>query len=192
MDSRRCKCQWCGMKMAAPVGAQTIICPRCQSVTQLHPPRNYGFANFPPASNNMSPGFPARPGRLSPIQPQQFNMPPRINNMRPPAVHGRKRAVLCGITYRGHPKSLKGSINDVLSMRYFLVEKLGFPNASVIVLTGMYRYLFTLYLNIDSIFLTCNTHNLQRMRKIHTDTQPRPISDQPYAGLFKVVSQEIH
>ncbi|KAK4739762.1 hypothetical protein R3W88_003459 [Solanum pinnatisectum] len=143
MDSRRCKCQWCGMKIAAPIGAQTITCPRCQSVTQLQPARNYGFANFPTANNNMSPGFsafPSRPGRMSPnannFQPQQFNpMSPQINNIRPPAVHGRKRAVLCGITYRGHPKSLKGSINDVLSMRYFLVEKLGFPNASVVVLT---------------------------------------------------------
>ncbi|KAJ8529891.1 hypothetical protein K7X08_036726 [Anisodus acutangulus] len=296
MDRQRCKCKWCGMIMAAPIGAQTITCPRCQSVTQLQPARNNGFANsptannsmspgfpafparpgrmspnannFPTANNNMSPEFPARPGRTSPnannfpitnnnmspefparpgrmspntnnfpttnnnmspefharpgrmspntnnfpttnnnmspefharpgrmnpnannfpitnnnmspelharpgrmspnannfpaannnmspgfpaypakprrmmspnannFQPQQFNiMSPRINNIRSPAVHGQKRAVLCGINYHGHPKSLKGSINDVLSMRYFLVDKLGFPNASVIVL----------------------------------------------------------
>ncbi|KAF3638236.1 Metacaspase-1 [Capsicum annuum] len=71
-------------------------------------------------------------------------MSPQMNNMLPPAVHGRKRAVLYGITYRGHPKSLKGSTNDVLSMRYFLVEKLGFPNTSVLVLTederDLYKY----------------------------------------------------
>ncbi|KAM3287423.1 hypothetical protein P3S67_020853 [Capsicum chacoense] len=66
------------------------------------------------------------------FQPQQFNMSPQMNNMLPPVVHGRKRAVLCGLTYRGHPRSLKGSINDVLSMRYFLVEKLGFPNTSIL------------------------------------------------------------
>ncbi|WMV12586.1 hypothetical protein MTR67_005971 [Solanum verrucosum] len=146
MDRRRCKCQRCGMNIAAPIGAQIIICPRCQSVTQLQPPRNNSFANFPPANNNMRlefPAYPARPRRMSPnvnnnnFQPQQFNRPmsPQINNIRPPAVHGRKRAVLCGINYRGHAKSLKGSINDALSMRYFLVEKLGFPIASVIVLT---------------------------------------------------------
>ncbi|PHT98056.1 Metacaspase-3 [Capsicum chinense] len=133
------------MIMAAPIGAQTISCPRCQYVTQLQPPRNNGFANFPPPNNDMRPPefppYPARPRRMSTpsannFQPQQFNnLPPQINNIRPPAVHGRKRAVLCGINYRGHPKSLKGSINDVLSMRYFLVEKLGFPYASVIVLT---------------------------------------------------------
>ncbi|PHT35835.1 Metacaspase-1 [Capsicum baccatum] len=69
------------------------------------------------------------------FQPRQFNMSPQMNNMLPPVEHGRKRAVLCGITYRGHPRSLKGSINDVLSMRYFLVEKLGFPNTSILVLT---------------------------------------------------------
>ncbi|XP_060167870.1 metacaspase-3-like isoform X2 [Lycium barbarum] len=231
MDRRICKCKWCGMIIAAPIGAQTITCPRCQSVTQLQPPRNNSFANFPTPNNNMRPefpAFPARPGRMSPnpnnfptannnmnpefpayparpgrmnpnanssnfptadnnmspgspayparpgrinpngnsnnfptaddnmspgfpayparprrmspntnnIQPQQFNiMSPQINNIRAPTVHGRKRAVLCGINYRGHPKSLKGSINDVLSMRYFLVNKLGFPNASVIFLT---------------------------------------------------------
>ncbi|CAN4107968.1 unnamed protein product [Withania somnifera] len=125
--SRRCKCQFCGLKMAAPIGAQTINCPRCQIVIQLQPARNYGFASFPTANNYVSPGFPAFPARPGKMSPNAF--------MRPPAMHGRKRAVLCGITYRGHPKSLKGSINDVLSMRYFLVEKLGFPNASVIVLT---------------------------------------------------------
>ncbi|KAM3377546.1 hypothetical protein P3S68_009959 [Capsicum galapagoense] len=140
MDRRRCKCKWCVMIMAAPIGAQTISCPRCQYVTQLQPPRNNGFANFPPPNNDMRPPefppYPARPRSANNFQPQQFNnLPPQINNIRPPAVHGRKRAVLCGINYRGHPKSLKGSINDVLSMRYFLVEKLGFPYASVIVLT---------------------------------------------------------
>nr|XP_016502223.1 PREDICTED: metacaspase-3-like [Nicotiana tabacum] len=143
MDSRRCKCKWCGTKMSAPIGAQTISCPRCQSVTQLQPPRNNnGFAagvinNIMGAVVNT--GFPARLGRMNPTnanncQPQLFNMSPQIT-MQPPAVHGRKRAVLCGITYRGHSKSLKGSINDVLSMRYLLVQKLGFPNASVLVLT---------------------------------------------------------
>ncbi|KAK4378590.1 hypothetical protein RND71_000452 [Anisodus tanguticus] len=198
MDRRRCICKWCGMNMAAQIGAQTITCPRCQSVTQVQPARNNGFANSPTANNNMRPGFPAflsrpgrmspntnnfpttnnnmspefparlgrmspnannfpitnnnispefpaRPGRMSPnannfpsannnmspgfpayparprrmmspnannFQPQQFNiMSPQINNIRPPAVHGRKLAVLCGINYRGHPKSFKGSIN---------------------------------------------------------------------------------
>ncbi|KAF3663520.1 hypothetical protein FXO38_10595 [Capsicum annuum] len=38
-------------------------CPRCQSVIQLQPARTYGFANFPPANNNMSLGFPS--GRTS-------------------------------------------------------------------------------------------------------------------------------
>ncbi|CAN4110560.1 unnamed protein product [Withania somnifera] len=136
MDRRRCKCNRCGMNMAAPIGAQTVSCPRCQYVIQLQPARNYGFANLLPANNNMSPRFPAYPARPRRMSPQQFNvMSPQISNIQPPAVHGRKRAVLCGINYRGHPKSLKGSINDVLFMRYFLIEKSGFPNASVIVLT---------------------------------------------------------
>ncbi|GAA0171199.1 hypothetical protein LIER_25289 [Lithospermum erythrorhizon] len=52
-----------------------------------------------------------------------------------PPTMGRRRAVLCGITYKGHPKSLPGSINDVICMKNFLINKLGFPNSSVILLT---------------------------------------------------------
>nr|AFK93070.1 MC1 [Petunia x hybrida] len=142
MDGRRYKCKWCGTKMAAPIGAPSICCPRCQSVTELQPRNNNGYAKMaaPIANvvNNMinsavNTGFyPAMQGRIPngnnyQQQPQPF--------MRPPAVHGRKRAVLCGITYRGHPKMLKGSVTDALSMRQLLVGKLGFPNASVVVLT---------------------------------------------------------
>lgn len=51
-------------------------------------------------------------------------------------MHGRKRALLCGVSYRGKSYKIKGSINDVKCMRYFLVEKFGFPNDSILMLTG--------------------------------------------------------
>ncbi|GAA0147499.1 hypothetical protein LIER_36529 [Lithospermum erythrorhizon] len=52
-----------------------------------------------------------------------------------PPAQIRRRAVLCGVTYKGNPKALKGSINDVLSMKRFLIEKMEFPHSSIFVLT---------------------------------------------------------
>ena len=63
--------------------------------------------------------------------------PPRPSPpLMPPNPHGRKRALLCGISYYGRSYKLKGSVNDVRCMRYFLVEKMGFPNESILILTG--------------------------------------------------------
>lgn len=50
-------------------------------------------------------------------------------------VRGRKRAVLCGVTYNGHRKKLEASIHNVRSMQRLLVNKLNFPNDSILILT---------------------------------------------------------
>lgn len=73
---------------------------------------------------------PARYNRHSWQQQQQI--PPQV---APPQVYGRKRAVLCGVSYLGQKASLKGSLNDATSMKKFLLHTMGFPNASIIVLT---------------------------------------------------------
>lgn len=52
-----------------------------------------------------------------------------------PSTFGKKRALLCGISYRSRRYELKGSINDVNCMRYLLRDKLGFPDQSILVLT---------------------------------------------------------
>ncbi|KAD2393050.1 hypothetical protein E3N88_40027 [Mikania micrantha] len=49
-------------------------------------------------------------------------------------VHEPKRAVLCGVTYKGHRKTLPASVNNVRRMHRLLL-KLGFPNASIRILT---------------------------------------------------------
>ncbi|KAJ0681828.1 putative transcription regulator A20-like family [Helianthus annuus] len=49
-------------------------------------------------------------------------------------VHEPKRAVLCGVTYKGHSKTLPASITNVRSMHELLL-KLRFPNASIRILT---------------------------------------------------------
>ncbi|CAA0838151.1 Metacaspase-3 [Striga hermonthica] len=52
-----------------------------------------------------------------------------------PPQYGRKRALLCGITYKGHSRSLKGSVNDVLYMKNLLLHTFAFPSSSILVLT---------------------------------------------------------
>ncbi|KAI7744216.1 hypothetical protein M8C21_019463, partial [Ambrosia artemisiifolia] len=71
-----------------------------------------------------------RPPPLSPPQAYGYG----YNNQYNQQAHERKRAVLCGVTYKGHPKTLTASVTNVKSMHQLLL-KLGFPNASIRILT---------------------------------------------------------
>ncbi|KAJ1396508.1 Caspase domain [Sesbania bispinosa] len=76
------------------------------------------------------------PGCGRPVQsyyPQLRPPPP----LRLPSAHGSKRAVLFGISYAntGAPR-LKGSVYNAHSMKYFLINQLGFPTDSICMLTG--------------------------------------------------------
>ncbi|XP_061995514.1 metacaspase-1-like [Rosa rugosa] len=53
----------------------------------------------------------------------------------PPNVHGRKKAVICGISYKYSRHELKGCINDAKCMRYLLINKFKFPDDSILMLT---------------------------------------------------------
>ena len=64
-----------------------------------------------------------------------------LNQMSPSfSSYGRskKRAVLCGVTYRKKRYRLKGTINDVANMRELLVKVFEFPPAFIIELTGIF------------------------------------------------------
>ncbi|CAH9084678.1 unnamed protein product [Cuscuta epithymum] len=103
------RCAWCGLLMQVPIQAQSVVCPGCRTVIvlrQRNAPMRYDYNAY------------------QMMQPSSYV----------PAAQSRRRAVLCGVTYRGHKKSLKGSINNVRSMSYLLVSKLGFPPSSVLVL----------------------------------------------------------
>jgi hypothetical protein len=58
-----------------------------------------------------------------------------------PETHPRKRAVLCGVTYRNRKFRLKGTVNDVKSMRELLIKHFDYSQECIRVLTGNY-YLF--------------------------------------------------
>ncbi|XP_028753149.1 metacaspase-3-like [Neltuma alba] len=92
----------------------------------------------PPARYNSWAGGYYRP------QPRPVVMRPQPQLAAPPVMGGpspfygggggNKRALLCGITYGNGPHALKGSVNDVLRMKAFLIENLGFSPHSIVVL----------------------------------------------------------
>lgn len=62
-----------------------------------------------------------------------YHQPPPY--LPPPRAHEHKRAVLCGINYKGQKQSLDGSVNDVLLMKKHLIERCGFPSSCIVMLT---------------------------------------------------------
>ena len=59
-----------------------------------------------------------------------------------------KRALLIGVIYKSKHK-LKGTINDVKSMREFLILNCGFKEENILVLTGISCFLLSLF------FISC-------------------------------------
>jgi hypothetical protein len=51
-------------------------------------------------------------------------------------ARGKKRAVLVGVSYTGTDYELRGTVNDVDSMKSLLCGKFGFPSNCILVLTG--------------------------------------------------------
>ncbi|KAL9174540.1 hypothetical protein ABFS82_02G058900 [Erythranthe guttata] len=141
MASRRLNCRWCGVPSLVPVDSQNLYCQACRRFTVFqgyysgYPPSgSSGNANFMSSDTYVTnPGYtaygrtyqPVNSGGVYRVQPQLYA----------PAAHGCKRAVLCGITYKGHKHSLNGSINDVLYMKKLLADRFGFPHSSILVLT---------------------------------------------------------
>lgn len=117
-------CSNCRTPLQLPQGARSIRCALCHVVTHIaadprsvpHQPPSTVHAP-PPSSYSPSPYSHAPPGP-------------------PPSPHGRKKAVIIGISYRYSRHELKGCINDAKCMRYLLINKFNFPESSVLMLTG--------------------------------------------------------
>nr|XP_010941010.2 LOW QUALITY PROTEIN: metacaspase-1 [Elaeis guineensis] len=109
-------CSSCRTPLQLPPGARSIRCAICQAITYVAEPRS-----SPP------------PG---PITPRKATPPPSPAPwLPPPAAHGRKRAVICGISYRNSRHELKGCLNDAKCMRYLLINHFHFPESSILMLT---------------------------------------------------------
>ncbi|KAH7576162.1 hypothetical protein JRO89_XS01G0005100 [Xanthoceras sorbifolium] len=105
-------CTNCRTPLQLPPGdPSTVRCVICQAITQVAAASDYrSFAPPPP--------------------PAPVPVPLPLPN-----VHGRKRAVICGIAYKNTDFFLKGCINDAKCMRYLLTGRFHFPEDSILMLT---------------------------------------------------------
>ncbi|KAK1440287.1 hypothetical protein QVD17_06112 [Tagetes erecta] len=130
------KCNTCQRTLIKVPVSQYEICPVCQT-TNLFNQKIKGRVLFKvgqfidAATNHYKNDIQIQP-KAMPSSPQSPQW--RINRIQH-QYRGRKRAVLCGITYNGHKKKLEASVNNVRSIQRLLVNKLGFPNASIRILT---------------------------------------------------------
>ncbi|XP_031107794.1 metacaspase-1-like [Ipomoea triloba] len=109
-------CSRCRTPLQLPPGARTIRCAICSAVTRVADPL-VAPPPPPPHHHYSAPPPPFAPGPSS-GQP-----------------HGRKRAVIVGISYRNSRHELKGCLNDAKCMRFLLVNRFKFPPDSILMLT---------------------------------------------------------
>ncbi|KAE8661951.1 Metacaspase-2 [Hibiscus syriacus] len=101
-----------------PPAAKSIRCVLCQAITLIADPRSLPFR---PSSSTHT-HAPPSPYNHAPPGP-------------PPQVHGRKRAVICGVSYKNTQYEVNGCINDANCMKFLLVRHFNFPESSIITLT---------------------------------------------------------
>ena len=128
-------CSNCHTPLQLPPGARSIRCAICHAVTHIADPRS--VPPQPPSSID-APLQPPSPYNHAPPGP-------------PPNTHGRKKAVIVGISYRYSRHELKGCINDAKCMRYLLINKFKFPESSILMLTGIFD--LPLFLKIRGIVI---------------------------------------
>ncbi|KAG8391474.1 hypothetical protein BUALT_Bualt01G0191500 [Buddleja alternifolia] len=119
-------CSNCRTPLQLPPGAPSIRCAICQAITHLGDPRN---APPPPAQSSS---YSHAPPHGPPAAPSPYNHAPPGP---PPNPHGRKKAVIVGISYRFSRHELKGCLNDAKCMKHLLINKFRFPESSILMLT---------------------------------------------------------
>ncbi|KAI3783558.1 hypothetical protein L1987_42642 [Smallanthus sonchifolius] len=123
-------CSNCRTPLQLPPGARSIRCAVCQAITRVADPRS------------LPPPPPTQPYATSSnhhYTPPHPPAPSPYNHLssfgQTPSVNGRKRAVICGISYKRTKHELKGCINDAKCMKYLLINKFKFPESSILMLT---------------------------------------------------------
>ncbi|XP_074283053.1 metacaspase-1-like [Silene latifolia] len=114
-------CSNCRTQLQLPPGATAIRCALCHAVTRIATPAiDPRSLPHPPPYNPSSSNYRAPP-------------PPPPRALGP--AGGRKKAVICGITYRHSRYELKGCINDAKCMKYLLINRYKFPESDILMLT---------------------------------------------------------
>ncbi|CAA0834511.1 Metacaspase-1 [Striga hermonthica] len=132
-------CSNCHTPLQLPPGASSIRCAICQAITRIADPRAGPPAppthyHTPTTYNNgyINNSYYTPP---PPPVPSPYNHVPPPYHHAPPAAHGRKKAVIVGISYKNSKQELKGCINDAKCMKFMLVNRFNFPESSILMLT---------------------------------------------------------
>ncbi|CAA7038961.1 unnamed protein product [Microthlaspi erraticum] len=126
-----------------PVPSHSIYPPPAPSPFSHAPPAPSPFVYPPQTPSPFSHSAPAQsPFHLAPSAPSPFNhSPPGPSPFNhappgpPPAVHGSKRAVIIGVSYKNTKDELKGCINDANCMKFMLMKRFHFPESCILMLT---------------------------------------------------------
>ena len=105
-----------------------IICKILDPMDR-RPSSNRGQDQPLPQSKNKSSGS---------ASPNAYSMNVKPSGTCSRETRPRKRALLCGVSYRKKSYELKGSINDVKNMRDWLMCRFVYPVEWIRVLTGNY------------------------------------------------------
>ncbi|CAN6294851.1 unnamed protein product [Urochloa humidicola] len=129
-------CSHCGMGLATPPpgSSSSFWCAFCHRVTRIE--RQRGVRES--ATTTMT----TLAAVASPPWPLPISVKPAENAAASfpfPKIHGKKRALLVGVSYTGTSYELTGTLNDVKEMRRLLVDKFGFPNSCILELTEKER-----------------------------------------------------
>lgn len=155
-------CSSCRTPLHLPPGATRIRCAICHAFTLVAPdphhhhshapasPRLFSNSfNVPPSSSSLYPPAVPSPSVYPPptlshslSAPSAFShAPPAPSPYNhappgpPPPVHGQKRAVIVGVTYKNTNDELKGCINDAKCMKFMLMKRFKFPESCILMLT---------------------------------------------------------
>ena len=137
-------CSNCRIPLQLPPGARAIRCSVCHAVTRIADPRAVPTPAY--SSTQSHHAVPPAP----PVPSPYGQMPAG----QPAGVHGRKKALVCGVSYTSSRYELKGCVNDAKCMKYLLVNRFKFPEASVLMLTGNF-VLFVLFLDCCVVLFGC-------------------------------------
>ncbi|CAL9226768.1 unnamed protein product [Arabidopsis halleri] len=158
-------CSSCRTPLHLPPGATRIRCAICHAFTLIAPdPRLQSHASaspfpfpnsspvtpapsastYPPPSPSLFTHAPPAPSPFNHAPPEHYpfthapSSPSPFNHAPPgppPPVHGQKRAVIVGVSYKNTKDELKGCINDAKCMKFMLMKRFQFPESCILMLT---------------------------------------------------------
>ncbi|XP_023635687.1 metacaspase-2 isoform X2 [Capsella rubella] len=110
-----------------PAPSSYIYPPPAPSPFSHAPPSPFSFSHAPPSPSSFNQA--SSPFTHAP--PSPYNHAP---SGPPPPVHGQKRAVIVGVSYKNTKDELKGCINDAKCMKFMLMKRFQFPESCILML----------------------------------------------------------